>query len=141
MSTTSRRATSNHETRKNPKYFPNYFKTVENSRVSSKDPKDGKMCSSKNPTFESYWTYVKKTTRGVKQAEEGECQMSKSQCQTKAESGGQGMFKIKGSMFKDLIPDIRSLAAQHRIMKQARIRNFSRSTLKPFKSSGFRSKF
>jgi hypothetical protein len=28
------RATSNDETSKNPKYFPNYFRTVQNSRVS-----------------------------------------------------------------------------------------------------------
>ena len=30
----SPRATPNHETRKNPKYFPNYFKTVKKHRVS-----------------------------------------------------------------------------------------------------------
>jgi hypothetical protein len=29
-----RRATSNHETNQNPKYFPSYLKTVQNSRVS-----------------------------------------------------------------------------------------------------------
>jgi hypothetical protein len=57
---TSRRATSNHETRSFPEFFPNYFKTDQNSRVSFKDPKVGKMCSFKFPTFESHWTYVNK---------------------------------------------------------------------------------
>jgi hypothetical protein len=47
-----RRATSNYETRNNPKYFPNYFKTVQNSRVSFKDLKDAKMRSSTFLTFD-----------------------------------------------------------------------------------------
>jgi hypothetical protein len=37
------RATSHHETSRNPKYSPNYFKIEQNSRGSAKDPKDGKM--------------------------------------------------------------------------------------------------
>ncbi|HSG73549.1 MAG TPA: hypothetical protein VLA12_24245 [Planctomycetaceae bacterium] len=67
--TTSHRATSNSETSENPNNFPNYLKTVQNSWISSKDPKDGKMCSFKFPTFEIYWTYVKKSAGLVKQAE------------------------------------------------------------------------
>jgi hypothetical protein len=38
-----RRATANDETSGNPEYSRNYFKNGENSRDSSKDPKDGKM--------------------------------------------------------------------------------------------------
>ncbi|HUG20382.1 MAG TPA: hypothetical protein VMM56_15455 [Planctomycetaceae bacterium] len=38
-----RRATASDETGVNPKYSRNYFKNGENSRDSSKDPKDGKM--------------------------------------------------------------------------------------------------
>ncbi|HSG71283.1 MAG TPA: hypothetical protein VLA12_12760, partial [Planctomycetaceae bacterium] len=58
----SLRATSESETREIPKYFPNYFKTVQISRVSFKDPKDGKMCSSTFPTFDKHRGIMKKVS-------------------------------------------------------------------------------
>jgi hypothetical protein len=48
----TRRATSSYETSQHPKYFPNYFKNVQNSRVSFKDLKDAKMRSSTFLTFD-----------------------------------------------------------------------------------------
>lgn len=47
-----RRATPKHETTDNPKYSSNYLISVQIYRVSFKDPKGGKMCSFKFPTFD-----------------------------------------------------------------------------------------
>jgi hypothetical protein len=134
--TTSRRATSNHETRRFPEFFPKYFKTDQNSRVSFKDPKDGKMCSFKFPTFESYWTYVNKRQKIDRTCETSEGRNFK--CQRKSEiRNSNGPSFVRLCLFAPLRRKQRS-AAQHRTMKQATNPDFFQKDSRPTRCCGSR---